>query len=217
MKKWAGVFSAAMVLTTVGTSALASDAETCKVVRLAEPGWNDLAFTTGIAMSLLKSLGYEPQSQLLGIDVIYTSLKSKDLDVFLGYWNPAMVNYYKPYKEDGSVEKVRTNLVGAKYTFAVPTYVWDAGVRDFSDLQKIRGQVRQQALRHRTGLQPVDAGCRQRSGTGTAQLGSGRVQRTGHAFAGNPFRPQQVLHCFPGVGAAPDEQQIRHQVPDGRR
>ncbi len=136
MKKWAGVFSAAIVLTTVGTSALASDSETCKVVRLAEPGWNDLAFTTGIAMSLLKSLGYEPQSQLLGIDVIYTSLKSKDLDVFLGYWNPAMVNYYKPYKEDGSVEKVRTNLVGAKYTFAVPTYVWDAGVRDFSDLQK---------------------------------------------------------------------------------
>jgi len=103
---------------------------------MAEPGWNDLAFTTGIASTLLKALHYQPQSQLLGIDVIYTSLKSKDLDVFLGYWDPAMVNYYKPYKEDGSVEKVRTNLVGAKYTFAVPTYVWEAGVKDFSDLQK---------------------------------------------------------------------------------
>jgi len=103
---------------------------------MAEPGWNDLAFTTGIASTLLKALHYQPQSQLLGIDVIYTSLKGKDLDVFLGYWDPAMVNYYKPYKEDGSVEKVRTNLVGAKYTFAVPTYVWEAGVKDFSDLQK---------------------------------------------------------------------------------
>ncbi len=103
---------------------------------MAEPGWNDLAFTTGIASTLLKALHYQPQSQLLGIDVIYTSLKSKDLDVFFGYWDPAMVNYYKPYKEDGSVEKVRTNLVGAKYTFAVPTYVWEAGVKDFSDLQK---------------------------------------------------------------------------------
>jgi glycine betaine/proline transport system substrate-binding protein len=103
---------------------------------MAEPGWNDLAFTTGVASTLLKALGYEPQSSLLGIDVIYLSLKNKDLDVFLGYWNPAMVSYYKPYKEDGSVEDVVTNLKGAKYTFAVPTYVWDAGVKDFSDLQK---------------------------------------------------------------------------------
>lgn len=135
MKKWAGLFSAVALLMTAET-ALATESEGCKVVRLAEPGWNDLAFTTGIAMSLLKTLGYEPQSSLLGIDVIYMSLKSKDLDVFMGYWDPAMVNYYKPYKEDGSVEKVRTNLVGAKYTFAVPTYVWEAGVKDFSDLQK---------------------------------------------------------------------------------
>ncbi|WP_419188630.1 choline ABC transporter substrate-binding protein [Agrobacterium tumefaciens] len=118
------------------SAAFSADPETCRVVRMAEPGWNDLAFTTGIASTLLKALHYQPQSQLLGIDVIYTSLKSKDLDVFLGYWDPAMVNYYKPYKEDGSVEKVRTNLVGAKYTFAVPTYVWEAGVKDFSDLQK---------------------------------------------------------------------------------
>ncbi|WP_371417882.1 choline ABC transporter substrate-binding protein [Agrobacterium sp. DE0009] len=118
------------------SAAFSADPETCRVVRMAEPGWNDLAFTTGIASTLLKALHYQPQSQLLGIDVIYTSLKSKDLDVFLGYWDPAMVNYYKPYKEDGSVEKVRTNLVGAKYTFAVPTYVWEAGVKDFSDLQR---------------------------------------------------------------------------------
>ncbi len=46
-----------------------------------------------------------------------------------------MVAYYKPYREDGSVETVRTNLEGAKYTFAVPDYVWEAGVKDFSDLQ----------------------------------------------------------------------------------
>ena len=136
MGKWMKVVSAAALLLAGESPAFAADADACKMVRMAEPGWNDLAFTTGIAMTLLKSLHYQPQSQLLGIDVIYTSLKSKDLDVFMGYWDPAMVNYYKPYKEDGSVEKVRTNLVGAKYTFAVPTYVWEAGVKDFSDLQK---------------------------------------------------------------------------------
>ncbi|MBP2234475.1 glycine betaine/proline transport system substrate-binding protein [Sinorhizobium kostiense] len=128
--------AAALILLAMAAPVSAAEQESCKAVRMAEPGWNDLAFTTGVAVTLLKALGYEAKSQLLGIDVIYTSLKSKDLDVFLGYWDPAMVAYYKPYKEDGSVETVRTNLEGAKYTFAVPTYVWDAGVRDFSDLQK---------------------------------------------------------------------------------
>jgi glycine betaine/proline transport system substrate-binding protein len=116
---------------------LAGEAQSCRQVRLAEPGWNDLAFTTGVGLTVLKALGYEPESKLLGIDVIYTSLRSGDLDVFLGYWDPAMVSYYQPYKDDGSVETVRVKLKGAKYTFAVPDYVWEAGVRDFSDLKTL--------------------------------------------------------------------------------
>lgn len=129
-----------ILLGAVALPAFAADPESCKVVRMAEPGWNDLAFTTGISLTLLKALGYEPQSSLLGIDVIYLSLKNKDLDVFLGYWDPAMVSYYKPYKEDGSVEDVVTNLKGAKYTFAVPAYVWEAGVKEFADLKKFPDQ-----------------------------------------------------------------------------
>lgn len=136
MKRSLKAGAAALALVAIAAPAFATEPESCKTVRMAEPGWNDLAFTTGVGLTLLQALGYEATSQLLGIDVIYTSLKSKDLDVFLGYWDPAMVAYYKPYKEDGSVETVRTNLEGAKYTFAVPTYVWEAGVRDFSDLQK---------------------------------------------------------------------------------
>jgi glycine betaine/proline transport system substrate-binding protein len=136
MKRSLKASTAALALIAIAAPVFAAEPERCKTVRLAEPGWNDLAFTTGVGLTLLKALGYEAKSQLLGIDVIYTSLKSKDLDIFLGYWDPAMVAYYKPYKEEGSVETVRTNLEGAKYTFAVPTYVWEAGIRDFSDLQK---------------------------------------------------------------------------------
>ena len=123
-------------LTLAIQPAHSAEPEQCKIVRMAEPGWNDLAFTTGVAEVLLDALGYEPKSTLLGINVIYESLKNQDLDVFLGYWDPAMITYYEPYKKDGSVEDVRVNLTGAKYTFAVPTYVWEAGVKDFADLQK---------------------------------------------------------------------------------
>jgi len=131
---------ASVVVAAMTTASTAGEPESCKKVRLAEPGWNDLAFTTGVATKLLTALGYEVNSSVLGIDVIYASLKNKDLDVFLGYWDPAMVTYYKPYKEDGSVETVGINLEGAKYTFAVPTYAWNAGVKDFKDLQKFADQ-----------------------------------------------------------------------------
>ena len=127
---WAGA------LAVVAGPAFAAEPASCKTVRLAEPGWNDLAFTTGVASVLLKGLGYQPDSKLLGLEVIYQSLKNKDLDVFLGYWDPAMVSYYENYKKDGSVETVHQNLVGAKYTFAVPQYVYDAGVHDIADLAK---------------------------------------------------------------------------------
>lgn len=129
------LFSVA-ILGLSATFAHAADPESCRKVRVAEPGWNDLAFTTGVAMVLLEGLGYEPQSSILSIEVIYQSLKNNDLDVFLGYWDPAMTTYYKPYKEEGSVDTISENLSGAKYTFAVPAYAWNDGVKDFSDLHK---------------------------------------------------------------------------------
>lgn len=129
-----GVCLAALLLSA--QAAWSAEADECKTVRMAEPGWNDLAFTTGVANVLFDALGYQPQSSVLGINVIYEGMKNKDVDLFLGYWDPAMVTYYEPYKADGSVEQVRVNLEGAKYTFAVPTYAWEAGVKDFADLHK---------------------------------------------------------------------------------
>ena len=135
MKSWNAILVAG-AMTVAAMPAWAGDPASCKTVRMAEPGWNDLAFTTGVASVLLKGLGYQPDSKLLAIELIYESLKNKDLDVFLGYWDPAMTSYYDAYKKDGSVETVHRNLEGAKYTFAVPQYVYDAGVHDIADLAK---------------------------------------------------------------------------------
>lgn len=130
--------------------AIAGDAESCRTVRMAEPGWNDLAFTTGVANVILDALGYTPKSDILGINVIYEGMKNNDVDVFLGYWNPAMVSYFDPYKKDGSIDTVRVNLTGAKYTFAVPSYVWEAGVKDFKDLNKFADRFEHQMY----GIEP---------------------------------------------------------------
>ncbi len=132
--------TATALFLVLSQAAFAADPKTCGTVRMAEPGWNDLALTTGTAAVILKSLGYEVESDILGLPVIYQSLAGKDLDVFLGYWDPAMVTYAAAYEKDGSVERIHVNLEGAKYTFGVPDYVYDAGVHDFADLQKFADQ-----------------------------------------------------------------------------
>ena len=42
--------------------------------------------------------------------VTYASMKNKDIDVFLGNWEPSMENDRKPYIEDKSVVDIGANL-----------------------------------------------------------------------------------------------------------
>lgn len=119
-----------------GSAQAAGDPDSCKTVRFSDVGWTDITSTTATASVILEALGYEPQSQILSIPVTYASMKNGDVDVYLGDWQPSMEEDRKPYLKDKSIEVYGPNLTGAKYTFAVPQYVADAGVKDFSDLQK---------------------------------------------------------------------------------
>ncbi len=129
--------TAVAVLPFVVTAAQAADPESCKTVRFSDVGWTDITATTGLASTVLKGLGYEPKVELLSVPVTYQSLKNKDIDVFLGNWMPTMAADLQPFLDDKSVESISTNLpTGAKYTLAVPKYVYDAGVKDFADIAK---------------------------------------------------------------------------------
>lgn len=120
---------------TIGASH-AAEPESCRTVRFSDVGWTDITSTTAVASALLEALGYTPQTQLLSIPVTYQSMKNKDIDVYLGDWQPSMEADRKPFLEDKSIEVFGPNLTGAKYTFAVPKYVAEAGVKNFADLQK---------------------------------------------------------------------------------
>jgi glycine betaine/proline transport system substrate-binding protein len=122
-------------------SAAAADAASCKSVRFADVGWTDITATTAATSLVLKGLGYTPKTQVLSVPVTYTSMKNKDIDVFLGNWMPTMEADRKPYIEDKSVEIVGVNLEGAKYTLAVPVYTYDAGLKTFADIAKYQKQL----------------------------------------------------------------------------
>ncbi len=130
----------AAVLLTAGV-AQAADPEECRAVRLSDVGWTDITSTTAATAVVLEGLGYEPEVEVLSVPVTYTSLKNQDIDVFLGNWMPTMEADIRPYLDDGSVEQVRANLEGAKYTLAVPSYLAEKGLKDFADIAKFESDL----------------------------------------------------------------------------
>ena len=126
------IFSS-IALSAVSTGAYANQ---CETVRFADVGWTDITATTAVTSELLKGLGYKTKTDLLSVPVTYSSMANGDIDVFLGNWMPTMEGDIAKYREAGTVETVRANLEGAKYTLAVPKYVYDAGVKSFADLVK---------------------------------------------------------------------------------
>ena len=100
--------------TAMSGGAMAADAESCKAVTFSDVGWTDITATTATASVILDALGYAPEVQVLSVPVTYASLKNGDIDVFLGNWMPTMEADIAPYREDGSVETIVTNLECAK-------------------------------------------------------------------------------------------------------
>jgi glycine betaine/proline transport system substrate-binding protein len=130
----------ALGLMMTGTS-LAAEPESCKTVRFSDVGWTDITATTAATTVVLDALGYDTEIKILSVPVTYASLKNKDIDIFLGNWMPTMEGDIKAYREDGSVETVRANLEGAKYTLAVPQYTYDKGLKSFQDIAKFKDDL----------------------------------------------------------------------------
>lgn len=140
-RKLIPTLSALALLGATAAPALAGDPAACKAVRFADVGWTDITATTALASVILDGLGYKASTQVLSVPVTYTSLKNKDIDIYLGNWMPTQEADRKPYVEDGSIEVIGPNLTGAKYTLAVPTYLYEAGLKNFSDIAKFRKEL----------------------------------------------------------------------------
>ncbi|WP_127105632.1 choline ABC transporter substrate-binding protein [Pararhodobacter zhoushanensis] len=121
---------------TTATLALASAPAlaNCDVVRFSDVGWTDITATTAATSTILEALGYETEVTVLSVPVTYTSMASGDIDVFLGNWMPTMEGDIAPYREAGTVDTVRMNLSGAKYTLATNAAGAALGITDFASI-----------------------------------------------------------------------------------
>ena len=121
---------AALALSTAASAALAD----CEEIVFSDVGWTDITATTAATTVVLDALGYETDIKVLAVPVTYQSLANKDVDVFLGNWMPTMEADIAPFREAGTVDTVRANLEGAKYTLAVNKAAADLGIADFADI-----------------------------------------------------------------------------------
>ncbi|MCO7515535.1 choline ABC transporter substrate-binding protein [Pseudomonas guariconensis] len=132
-------FSTAVIALALGLGAVTAHADSdtqCSTVKMADPGWSDIASTNAIARLLLESLGYQVKIDNLAVPIIYGGLKDGRVDAFLGNWMPAQQGFHDKFIASGDVQRLARNLEGTEFTLAVPDYVWNAGVKDFSDLRK---------------------------------------------------------------------------------
>ena len=138
--KHLSVIAAAATL-ALGSTVQAAEPASCRTVRFSDVGWTDITSTTAAASLVLRSLGYRTDVKVLSVPVTYVSMQNKDIDVFLGNWMPTMEADIAPYRQRGTVDTVRPNLRGAKYTLSVLKYTHDAGLKDFADISKFRDQL----------------------------------------------------------------------------
>ncbi len=105
---------------------------------------------------LLEALGYETETKILSVPVTYAGLAGGDIDVFLGNWMPTMEADIAPYRDAGTVETLRTNLEGAKYTLATNEAGAALGITDFATIAAAKDALEGQIY----GIEPGNDGNR---------------------------------------------------------
>ena len=106
----------------------------CETITFSDVGWTDITATTAVATTILEALGHETETLVLSVPVTYSSMAEGDVDVFLGNWMPTMEADIAPYREAGTVDTVRTNLTGAKYTLGTNAAGAALGIDSFDDI-----------------------------------------------------------------------------------
>jgi len=107
----------------------------CDKVIFSDVGWTDITATTAATTLVMEALGYETETKVLAVPVTYTGLAEGDIDVFLGNWMPTMEADIAPYRDAKTVDTVRANLEGAKYTLATNEAGAKLGITDFGNIK----------------------------------------------------------------------------------
>ncbi|MCH2095547.1 MAG: choline ABC transporter substrate-binding protein [Rhodobacteraceae bacterium] len=146
----------ALALAGLTTPVFAGGHAECGTVTFSDVGWTDITATTAATTTVLEALGYETDIKVLSVPVTYVSLAEGDVDVFLGNWMPTMEADIAPYREAGTVDTVRANLEGAKYTLATNAAGAALGIDSFAAIAALADELDEKIY----GIEPGNDGNR---------------------------------------------------------
>ncbi|MGM8849545.1 ABC transporter substrate-binding protein [Salinicola halophyticus] len=107
-------------------------------VNFVVPPWPGVTVKTEVFSQLIAPLGYDSETQEVSSTVGYQTLQTGDSDVFLAGWIPAQQESHDEAMASGKIEDLGNNVTGARMGFAVPGYVYDAGIHSAEDLDAHR-------------------------------------------------------------------------------
>lgn len=121
---------------------LAEEQSSCKTMRIADIGWVDNIANNSLLVTLSEGLGYEPKKTMVSLPIALSSMQKKQMDVYLDYWSPSTDETVQPFRDKKTVKILEEpNMRGAKYTLAVPTYLYEKGLKDFADIARFKEEL----------------------------------------------------------------------------
>lgn len=101
---------------------------------MGEPNWPGIIAKNAVAAHILNNIGYKVDRKQLTDPVIHQGLTDDEVDIYLGSWMPSIRELREKLEDD--IDLVTTNMNDGLYTMAVPGYLWEQGVKSYSDLNK---------------------------------------------------------------------------------
>lgn len=131
-----------LALAPLAAQAQGEGQDAASQVNFVVPPWPGVTVKTEIVAQLLKQLGYQANQLDLSSTVGYSTLTSGDSDVFLGGWLPSQQNIYDAAMESNAIVDLGNNVEGARMGFAVPGYVYEAGITSATQLDEPENRER---------------------------------------------------------------------------
>ncbi|MYL22352.1 ABC transporter substrate-binding protein [Vreelandella massiliensis] len=127
--RWVSAATASgFLLSSMLLSAPSLAQDNAETVRFAVPAWPGVTVKTALTAQLLEALGYEVRQQELGSTITYEAMNQGEIDAFMAAWLPAQNGMYETAMARDTIVDLGNNVDGARLGFAVPTYVYDAGL-----------------------------------------------------------------------------------------
>lgn len=126
----------------LSASVMAAEPAACQNVRMGVVNWTDVIATSAMTQVLLDGLGYNTKQTSASQQIIFAGIRDQRLDLFTGYWNPLMTQTITPFVDANQVKVLEApSLKDARATLAVPTYLYDKGLKTFADIAKFEKEL----------------------------------------------------------------------------